>query len=735
MKSKKKNIFIAISYVILVAAIPATLLFSKFIGNKLTEHIRHTIKNAADLCAELIEQQYENDMLLLESLAVRMSATLESDPQQGIDRMVSTAERYGMKRIAFSTPDGYTITTDGIEMNLAGVENFEKAMSGQAHLTSVISDIVDNEDVNIYSFPVYAEDNQTILGVLSAVYHGDMFKEMLSATAFDGEGYTYIVDRNGDVIINTKHHNAITDLDNVFAYMTRQQQSEEEIALLRSNLKNSEQGFLEIYNEKGSRYTYYLPLSVNDWYVFSVVPKRVAEETKKGVMLSITIYCICISLIAIYLVLSIRQSQREKNRLLKKALYEDTITGGRSYEKFKLDCQERLKTKSKQNAICAFLVIDNFNLVATLYGNEESNAALCRIYDIVNTCVGENGIVCRNGSNHFCIMYFYNELSEIETNIAQFNKMLHESDIFENMLHPSIGIYVVENYEESVDDMVSKARIAHETIKQGRSTIAYYDVSFRNAMYEDKHLEDEMEYALERHEFVPYLQPKYHAESGEICGAEALIRWITREGDIIPPGKFIPLAENNGFVRMLDREMFSMVCRLQKHLIEKGIEPLPVSVNISRQLMYDKSFVDDYYQMMQEMELPVELVQLEITETVLFEDFGLFRSTLERLREYGFRILMDDFGTGYSSLMMLKSVPIDEIKLDKSFIDDYSDQKAGSIIYCVLELAKKLGLPVVAEGVETENQYHYLKQLGCDFIQGYYFAKPMAASDYIGKLI
>ena len=284
--------------------------------------------------------------------------------------------------------------------------------------------------------------------------------------------------------------------------------------------------------------------------------------------------------------------------------------------------------------------------------------------------------------------------------------------------------------------MLNKARTAHETIKYAEdSVVAYYDTSFRDEKYEKKHMEKKMEEALSNHEFVPYFQPKYNARTGAICGAEALIRWITSEGKIIPPIQFIPLAENNGFVRELDREMFKLVCNLQKKLLEQGKTPVPISVNVSRQLLYDKSFADDYCNYIKEIQIPADLVELEITESAFFEEIDLFRSTIEKLRNFGFRILMDDFGTGYSSLMMLHSVPIDVIKLDKSFIDDYTDEKGSSIIQCVLNLASMLKLPVVAEGVETKDQYIYLKDSGCDVIQGFYFAKPMSAEEFCKCII
>ena len=732
---QKKNIFIIFSYIMLVVVLPVTLFFSGYINKEMTLQIQQTINNEASLCADMIKHQYGSDMLLLESLAIGVEDGYQDGTLFNIKRMQSMADRYGMKRIAFTALDGSTISTDGVEMNLKGIPNIERALSGDAHLTTVISDEADGKDVNIYSMPVYDSKTGEIFGVLSAVYDSEVFRELLSVTAFEGESYTYIVDGNGNVVINTNHHNAIVGLQNVFTHMATYSQNDVSIANIKKNMETHSLCFFEVYDRSGNKFACTYPLEINDWYVVSVVPKAIAEASKNTIMYSVAVYCFVISLIAIFVVLSIRNAQKEKNKLLKQALYVDSLTGGSSYAKFCIDSRQRLDKDKNHNAVCVFLDIDNFNLIATLYGNEESDKTICQIHSIIEKCVGENGIFCRNSSDQFCVMYFYVNIEEMEESLQQFISVLHSNRAMEHILRPSLGIYVVEDRDENVEDMITKARIAHETIKQtSESNVAYYDESFRNKMYENRHMEDEMELALDRHEFVPYIQPKYNAFTGEICGAEALIRWITADGMVISPGKFIPLAENNGFIRHLDREMFAMVCRIQKHFVDSGIKPVPISVNVSRQLMYDRNFVEDYQQAIKNMGLTNDMVELEITESALFEDLDLFRNTLEKLRGYGFRILMDDFGTGYSSLMMLKSVPIDEIKLDKSFIDDYNDEKGSSIICCVLNLAKMLELPVVAEGVETENQYLYLKQRGCEVIQGYYFAKPMPAAEYVKRM-
>ena len=730
----KKNIFVAISYIMLLGVLPATLIFSKMIGDRMGEHIEHTMKNSAELCAEMIERQYNSDMLMLEGLAVRMATSFEDNPILAMERLVSTAERYDMKRISFSFLDGSTLATDHVEMDLTGIDNFERAIKGERLLTTVIPDVSDGSMVNIYSLPVYQGETGELLGVMSAVYYSEMFENLLAASSFDGEGYTYIIDSQGNVVINSQHANAIENLTNLFQYM--EEHKAKALASLKSSLSSNGEGFVELDRDKSENlFAYYKKLDISNWYVFSVVPKSVAENTKVAVMSSVLVYCIVVSWIAVFVVLSIRHAMKEKNKQLEEALYVDPLTGGRSYEKFRMDCKKRLQRQQDKKAAFVFLDIDNFNLVATLYGHEESVDTIRRVYAMIHNCVGENGIIGRNSSDQFCLMYFYDEIETFENSIQNFVKLLHDNAKFENMLRPSMGIYMIEDHNEGIYDMMNKARTAHETIKQNEdSIIAYYDAGFRDMKYQDKHMEDEMEEALRRHEFVPYLQPKYNAETGVICGAEALIRWITPEGKLIPPGRFIPLAENNGFVRNLDREMFVMVCQLQKSLLERGHTPVPISVNVSRQLLYDKNFADDYCAYIKELDIPVDLVELEITESALFEDINLFRSTLEKLRDFGFRILMDDFGTGYSSLMMLHTVPIDIMKLDKSFIDDYADEKGSSIIQCVLNLAKMLKLPVVAEGVETEEQYIYLKNSGCDVIQGYYFSKPVPEEEFLRKI-
>lgn len=282
-----------------------------------------------------------------------------------------------------------------------------------------------------------------------------------------------------------------------------------------------------------------------------------------------------------------------------------------------------------------------------------------------------------------------------------------------------------------MESIMNCVALAHNLARQGRDSIykIYTDV-MKERMLQKKQLSDQIEHAYKNREFVVYYQPKYDSETRMLAGAEALVRWRKPDGQMISPGLFIPLAEESGFVRKLDEYVFQEVCLAQKRWIDKGLRVVPISVNLSQRHLENPEFIDQYKAILDNSGVPIEYIQLEITESAMFEKKEEFVAIMERLHQLGFVILMDDFGTGYSSLMMLKSIPVDVMKLDKSFVDDYDDIRGEQIIRCVMRMAQDLSIAITAEGVETEEQYNFLKSIGCDTIQGYYFAKPMPEEEF-----
>ncbi|MEG1973217.1 MAG: EAL domain-containing protein, partial [Oscillospiraceae bacterium] len=225
--------------------------------------------------------------------------------------------------------------------------------------------------------------------------------------------------------------------------------------------------------------------------------------------------------------------------------------------------------------------------------------------------------------------------------------------------------------------------------------------------------------------------PVYSLSQGKTVSAEALVRWIHPESGIIAPNNFIPLFEKNGFITKLDFYMMDKTCQFLSNRRKEGKMPIPVSVNLSRRSIYSRDITGDLTGLMEKYDLSPSELKLEITETAYTDNPEQLKKTVIELQKRGFIILMDDFGSGYSSLNMLKDLPVDILKIDMKFLENFDvSSRAGNIVTSVVRMAKWLKLPVIAEGVETRQQVNFLSSLGCDMIQGYYFSRPITIEDF-----
>ena len=247
----------------------------------------------------------------------------------------------------------------------------------------------------------------------------------------------------------------------------------------------------------------------------------------------------------------------------------------------------------------------------------------------------------------------------------------------------------------------------------------------------ERRVEDDMDRALAANEFKVYLQPKYSTKKEELSAAEALVRWIHPEFGFVSPAKFIPIFERNGFITKLDDYMLTEVSRLQATWMEQGKKLVPISVNVSRAHFTSPDLAEHICSIVDEYKVPHEFIELELTESAFFDDKQTLLDTVKKLKEFGFKVSMDDFGAGYSSLNSLKELPLDIIKLDAQFFRDIEDKKRADLIVCdTIKLAKKLGMQIVAEGIETREQVDFLAGQHCDLIQGFYFAKPLPVAEF-----
>ncbi|MCQ2495276.1 MAG: EAL domain-containing protein [Lachnospiraceae bacterium] len=295
-----------------------------------------------------------------------------------------------------------------------------------------------------------------------------------------------------------------------------------------------------------------------------------------------------------------------------------------------------------------------------------------------------------------------------------------------------LGIYSVDDHYLDVRIMCDRALMALKSTKGSYTRHhAFFDESMRAQLVEERQIVNECASALEKGQFVVYLQPQYDYSKGYLHGAEALIRWLHPKKGLIPPNKFIPIFEKNGFITRLDEYVWEQVCKLQHNWIEQGLKIVPISVNVSRVDISSNHLCEFLEELINKYEIPKSSIRLEITESAYMDNPKLLIESVKKIQSMGFSVEMDDFGSGYSSLNTLKDVPVDMLKLDMKFLEDGNNEdRGGSILSSVVRMSNWLKLPVIAEGVETKSQADYLKSIGCVFMQGYYFARPMPISEY-----
>ncbi|MBR3770727.1 MAG: EAL domain-containing protein, partial [Clostridium sp.] len=259
--------------------------------------------------------------------------------------------------------------------------------------------------------------------------------------------------------------------------------------------------------------------------------------------------------------------------------------------------------------------------------------------------------------------------------------------------------------------------------------IHFYNDSDYQQMVEEKEIEYIMEKALEERQFYIVVQPKYDPATGKIVGGETLVRWQHPEKGIISPGVFIKIFERDGFIIQVDHYVWEETCRFQAQLKEKGIQTVPISINVSRAHFYRRDLRQKLKELIQKYNLETKDIELEITESICGEDYENIYDIIQELQEDGFKIAMDDFGSGYSYLNMLKEMPLDIIKMDLRFLDG-EEKKSSLILKALIEMAQTMGLKVVVEGVEILAQVEFLKQFNDCYVQGYYFSRPVITETF-----
>lgn len=408
----------------------------------------------------------------------------------------------------------------------------------------------------------------------------------------------------------------------------------------------------------------------------------------------------------------------------------DRLTGLYTKEFFYRKVRECLDANPEKEYTIVCSNLENFKLYNDTFGREEGDRLLMKGAEILRKSIDEEDICCRYSADRFLVL---REKEREKTGRDYFIKAKNKSrsELLGN-LSINLGIYEITDRSISVEQMCDRALLVVDTIKgMYKQSVAVYDDMLRNKLLREQAITGAMEKALREKQFTVYFQPKYSLSDDCMVGAEALVRWIHPEWGFMSPGEFIPLFERNGFIRHLDEYVWKRVCEKLRNWKEKGYPLVPVSVNVSRADIYQAYLVETFCELIQKYQIDPSFLHLEITESAYTESPDQIIRTVAELRKQGFIIEMDDFGSGYSSLNMLSQMSLDILKLDMKFIrNEMEKPMEQSLLQDVINMAHRMHLNVVAEGVETEDQKNRLQTVGCDYAQGYFFAKPMQEGEF-----
>ncbi len=415
---------------------------------------------------------------------------------------------------------------------------------------------------------------------------------------------------------------------------------------------------------------------------------------------------------------------------------KDTLTDLLTFDAFNAEAM-RLLANEPEGYFMVVLNVANFRRFNETESYELGNRVLIAVADILASCLSTGELVCRSEGSRFIGLFKIPNTNELYVRFKQMMASMQRQvqERCDKQIFIILGAYQMLDEGIGIMGALDRAIIAQKTIKDKayytKNLIALYDDELKQSLKDRRYIEAHMFEALDNDEFKVFYQPKVSVTTGKIVGAEALVRWIRPDGEIISPGRFVPVFEQNGFISDMDFAIYRHSVADIKRWMRCGYDVPIVSLNVSRHHVNDDDFVTKLNALVDGLGVPHDKIELEITESMLTDNLAKLIEMMSQLKASGFHISVDDFGSGYSSLNLITMLPFDTLKIDGGFfLRNELTEKNKTVISSVVTLAKSLKLETVSEGVETDEQVEFLRDLGCDMIQGYYYYKPMPATSY-----
>lgn len=614
----------------------------------------------------------------------------------------------------------------------------EAALEGQYSMSSLIYGQISNEAVFVYGTPVY--QGSDIAGALAFSDKVEIFEEILNGDGvLGGYGYINMINEGGDFIVHSENDTIGKDLDNIFSepYFTESEAEAAKDALE----KDGELKFSFSYG-RDSYEAVIQEVGINNWYLFSVSDVEISGKQVYLIGRIIGSVFGAIMILTLFLLIYGRRLMKRNSHELKNIAYHDPLTSAYNFTGFRKTVEKRIA--SDRNYSIISLNVHQFKFINEIFGKDMADKLLYRISECIKDNSLREDIVGRESGDKF---YVYTAETDAEKLTRRLKKIM--GDItdksvegygdYEILMYCGVAVAAEDGQKDTLDEMMTHIMLALDCAKKiHQNNIWFFDKELHIKEVMDNYVETHMNQALKDEEFRLFLQPQVLLEREKVTSAEALVRWIKSDGEMVCPNQFIPLFEANGFCVQLDLYMVNIVCRQIRAWMDQGLEPVHVSINQSKRVIYEKDYIALLTEIVDRYQVPSNLITIEILEGLALENAGEINRKIEELQRRGFQVSLDDFGSEYSSLNTLSKLRIDELKLDRWFLQAVTSpnsEKVRLIMEKVIEIAHKLRISMVVEGVETEEDHELIKTLKCDYGQGFYYSRPVSAKEFTDKYL
>jgi len=681
-----------------------------------------------------VSRSLDSNLDILEGIATGAMSSSMKNAKYVYRQCKQYTESGQFEYLNFVDKTGKIYYDDDTIGDVSDTVSFQNAMRGRNTTSSPARD-VKSEKILVY-FTVPVRNQQGIQGALMGSRRAsDVEREVLGARTVDTANV--IVNERQIITFTTLMKSDRTYTNNLWEAMAESGIlfSPDDIAKMKTDLVNGNSGKFQI--EGTDYYIAYTPISVRQgWSLVSFISNTEYYNYRKNIyIISIGSIFLAVLIITLFCYYVIRQDKRKAEELHNIELVDGLTNLGNKNAFYEM-LTAVFRHNDKKKYVIFHFDIHNFKLINHNYSYQQGDKVLCCIANTLTEIVTKKERISRQNSDCFAILI---EKENFDPD-AIMSKLLESIHVqlgagIASAIHFSAGFYEVEDRQEDVRNMVDKATIAWKYAKAKEEQCIAYDDTILMDQLKIKQIEDSQTRALLSDEFKVYLQPKVDLRKSTICGAEALVRWISKDLGFMAPDEFIPIVEANGFIKEIDFHVFEQVCRCIRYRLDHKEKVIPISINQSRITILDDDYIQRVQYTIEKYQIPVKYLDFEVTESLFIGDYKTIIQILTKVHQLGISISMDDFGSGYSSLNLLKNMSIDNLKIDKEFLAE-SEKSVQSriIIKSLIEMARELDIRVVCEGVEMKEQVEFLKMIQCDEAQGYYYDRPISSEEFYQKL-